>query len=97
MTFGKQGIARKAVQRAAVVLCGTATAAMLAGTPAFADAPAISVDPASGLSDGQTVSVTGSGFLAGDAVAAVQCTRPADPHQISCDYADAGQSAADAG
>lgn len=90
ITSGKSRLARAA----AVVFCGAA--AMLAAAPAAdATAPAITVSPASGLSDGQSVSVTGGGFPAGESIAVVQCNAPADPAQTSCNYADYVSTTAD--
>ncbi|MEU0885778.1 enediyne antibiotic chromoprotein [Lentzea sp. NPDC005914] len=88
MMFGRQGIARVA---AVLIMSG----ALVGSTPAFAAAPALSVTPSTGLSDGQSVTVTGSGFPAGDAVAAVQCNVPEDPAKISCNFPDNAQTTTD--
>ncbi|WP_411107546.1 enediyne antibiotic chromoprotein [Streptomyces sp. cmx-4-9] len=55
------------------VLGATAAAALaIAAGPASA-AATVSVSPASGLSDGQSVTVTGSGYAAGSEVGVAQC------------------------
>lgn len=56
-----------------VALAGSAVvASMLLAAPAHAE-PAVSVSPSSGLTDGQTVTVTASGFTAGTTRSVVQC------------------------
>ena len=57
----------------ATVLAAAAAAALLAAGPASADA-ALSVTPAGGLSDGQSVNVTGSGYTAGTQVSITECS-----------------------
>ena len=90
ITSGKSRLAKAA----AAVFCGAA--AMLVVAPAAdAAAPAITVSPASGLSNGQSVSVTGGGFPARGSIAVVQCNAPADPAQTSCNYADYVSTTAD--
>ncbi|MET7619086.1 enediyne antibiotic chromoprotein [Streptomyces sp. NPDC005408] len=55
---------------------GAAVAAsLLIAGPASAD-PALSVTPSTGLSDGQSVTVTGSGFTAGTDVSITECSSP---------------------
>lgn len=44
------------------LLAGAAAAATFAAAPASADGPAVSVSPSTGLSDGQQVAATGTGF-----------------------------------
>lgn len=88
MAFGRQEIVRAA---AVLIMSG----ALVGTTPAFAAAPALSVTPSTGLSHGQSVAVTGTGFPAGDAVAALQCDVPADLARISCDFADNAQTTTD--
>jgi hypothetical protein len=90
ITSGKSRVAKAA----AVVFCGAA-AMMVAAPAAHAAAPAITVTPASGLSDGQSVSIGGGGFPAGESIAVVQCNAPSDPAQTSCNYADYVSTVAD--
>ncbi|AQS65675.1 enediyne antibiotic chromoprotein [Streptomyces pactum] len=55
-------------------LLGAAAVAALAFSAAPASAaPAVTASPGSGLSDGQSVTVTGTGFPAGAEVAVAQC------------------------
>lgn len=55
-------------------LLGAAAVAALAFSAAPASAaPAVTASPASGLSDGQSVTVTGTGFPAGAVIAVSQC------------------------
>ncbi|KAF2774748.1 enediyne antibiotic chromoprotein [Streptomyces coelicoflavus] len=79
-------------------LLGAAAAAALAfsAVPASA-APALAVSPGSGLSDGQSVTVTGTGFPAGTEVAVSQCrenTTCTDTLVTATVGADGGFSAA---
>ncbi|MFJ4717363.1 enediyne antibiotic chromoprotein [Streptomyces sp. NPDC088785] len=81
---------RSRLSRLAVLGAGAAAALALATGPASA-APALSVTPAGGLSDGQTVTVNGSGYTAGEQVAVAQCvqnTKCADGYVVAT--ADAG-------
>ncbi|WP_211769386.1 enediyne antibiotic chromoprotein [Kutzneria sp. CA-103260] len=88
ITFGNPGIAPKLAVMLAVVLSASAGTAIVGTSPAFAASPTIAVDQSSGLVDAQATVVVGSGFTAGDRVGVVQCNRPADPAQISCNDAD---------
>lgn len=63
------------LSRTLTAAAATAAAALLAATPASA-AAAMSVTPSSGLSDGQTVTVTGSGYTAGASVHVGECSTP---------------------
>ncbi|WP_326414916.1 enediyne antibiotic chromoprotein [Amycolatopsis sp. H20-H5] len=85
---------------------GKAVAALAAGAglvlltvpsagAAEAAAPAISVSPASGLSNGQAVTVTGTGFPAGAQVGASECSNGTWP-DVRCDSADGVSATADA-
>jgi len=85
---------KRRLASATMALAGAAALVVLA-QPAYADAPSISVSPASGLSDGQSVGVTGGGFPAGSGIAIVQCNAPSDPAQLSCNYADYVSTTAD--
>ncbi|MGW5715172.1 enediyne antibiotic chromoprotein [Amycolatopsis sp. NPDC003865] len=60
---------------------------------ALAASPALSVDPATGLNDGQAVSVSASGFPAGEAVTVLQCAN--SETDIACDTANQGTSTTD--
>lgn len=93
-TSSKRWFTRRA---AAAIAIGASLCLSLAPI-AHAAAPAIEVNPATGLTDGQLVAVTGSGFPAAENLAMVQCNAPADPAALSCNYADfASVTADDAG
>ena len=70
-----------------------AFALMALPTAAFA-APAITVAPASGVTDGQEVTITGTGYPASTALVVVECSAPAD--QAACDTANIGSATSDA-
>ncbi|WP_158883774.1 enediyne antibiotic chromoprotein [Amycolatopsis anabasis] len=75
------------VRRLAAVFAAGAGVVLLAAAPASAATPEITVSPSTGLHDGQSVTVTGQGFAAGDQVGAMQCG-PGDWPAVSCDFAD---------
>ncbi|MCT2593606.1 hypothetical protein LHJ74_27500 [Streptomyces sp. N2-109] len=58
-----------------ISVLGAAAAATLlfAGSASAAAAPALTVTPSTGLTDGQTVAVAGSGYVAGTEVGVSQC------------------------
>ncbi len=65
---------QKGVTRMAVVVGVMVSAALFAASPAFATVtPTAKTDFTKGLSDGQTIKVSGTGFTAGATVAIVQC------------------------
>ncbi|WP_173142142.1 enediyne antibiotic chromoprotein [Kibdelosporangium persicum] len=72
--------------------------AVFGGSPAMAaPAPAITVDPTSGLTDGDRIAVYGSGFPAGQVIAVLQCNDPGhNPEKIACDLAGHVTQPADA-
>lgn len=78
-------------------ITATATAAFGAilscAHTAFAASPTLSVTPAAGLSDGQAVSVTASGFPANESVTVLQCVN--SESEIACDTANQGTSTTD--
>jgi lysophospholipase L1-like esterase len=55
------------------VVSGTSSSPDTAATGSAGGDPALSVDPSTGLTDGQTVQVTGSGFAAGTQVGLAEC------------------------
>ncbi|MFJ9250085.1 enediyne antibiotic chromoprotein [Streptomyces sp. NPDC101776] len=65
-------LTRSRLSRPVVLGAGVAAVLALATAPASA-APAVSVTPAAGLSDGQSVTVDGSGYTAGSQVAVAEC------------------------
>jgi hypothetical protein len=77
--------------RAAAILATVVSALLLSAGLAAGATPAIDVAPASGLSSGQQVSVTGSGFSADASVYVGQC----DSTGEICDFADAQPVTAD--
>lgn len=66
--------------RATLAALAGGTALLAAATPAWA-APGLSVSPSEGLSDGEVIAVTGSGFSSAAALVLIQCADPADPDQ----------------
>ncbi|WP_189056888.1 enediyne antibiotic chromoprotein [Longimycelium tulufanense] len=62
-------------KRLAAVAAFGAGLALVAASPAFAAPQSISVDPTTNLRDGQTVTVSGQGFPAGQTAYAAQCGR----------------------
>jgi hypothetical protein len=81
----RTSVVRNAGGRAATILAAGASALLLWAGSAAAAAPAIGVDPTSGLSSGQQVTVTGSGFSAGAEVFVGQC----DSAGEVCNFVDA--------
>ncbi|MEU0290505.1 enediyne antibiotic chromoprotein [Streptomyces sp. NPDC006147] len=63
---------RSRATKAGMLGAAALTALALSAAPASA-APAVTASPAGGLSDGQSVTVTGTGFPAGTQVAVSQC------------------------
>ncbi len=62
--------------------------ALLLAAPALAATPGISVSPSTGLANGQTVTVSLSGFSAGAPVAVIECSPlQATAQQAACDTA----------
>jgi hypothetical protein len=80
--------------RAATLAAALATAGGLA-VAGCTPAPAVSVSPSTGLSDGQTVTVTGSGYSANSTVGIVQCPAGATSQDV-CDGRTAQSFSADA-
>jgi Neocarzinostatin family len=67
------------------VVVGTTSYAFIADASiAFAGGPGVSVSPSTGLSNTQSVTVTGSGFTAGDTVYAIECLATATT-KAGCD------------
>ena len=62
-------------------------------TVAFA-APSITISPSSGVTDGQELTITGTGFPANTSLVVVECSKPAD--QSACDTANIGSATSDA-
>ena len=60
--------------------------ALLGAGTALAASPAVTVTPSTGLTDGQQVSITGSGFSANSTVTVLECA--ANMSNPSCDVAD---------
>jgi hypothetical protein len=76
---------RSRLSRVGIIGAGIAAGLALAAGPASA-APALSVTPAGGLSDGQSVTVSGSGYTAGEQVAVAECvenTKCADGYVVA--------------
>lgn len=74
-----------------MILLAIAAATLLAlGGPAAAqDGPTVSVEPSTGLSDGDTVTVTASGFPADSEVfASGQCVTPLEDFLAQCDVSN---------
>lgn len=71
-----------------------AALALALPTAAFA-AGSVSVSPSSGLKDGQSVNVTGSGFPASTTIYVVECANLTG--QAGCDITRLGQAQSDAG
>lgn len=88
-----QHTARKAGKSLALVGVGLA-ATLALGSPAFA-APSLSVSPSSSLSDGQSVTVTGSGYNAGSKIVLLQCDGD-KPKGTACNKAGVMVATADA-
>jgi hypothetical protein len=88
VTIARTG--RLAARIASVTALGAALA-FTGGSAAFADS-GLSVDPATGLADGQTVNVSGSGYTAGSTVYVVECLHDA----WQCDTANLVRATVDA-
>lgn len=58
-----------------LALVASSGAVVLGASPAFA-APAVTVSPNTGLTNGQSVTISGTGFSAGASVAALECKFP---------------------
>ncbi|MDT8910071.1 enediyne antibiotic chromoprotein [Amycolatopsis sp. PS_44_ISF1] len=72
----------------AVVAAGFALTLACSGTaPASAAAPALTASPSSGLTDGQVVAVSGTGYAAGSTIVLLECDA-AQPAGRACDKAD---------
>ncbi|GAA1025493.1 MULTISPECIES: enediyne antibiotic chromoprotein [Amycolatopsis] len=69
--------------KAAAPLAAAAAALALAASPASAAGPAVSVSPSTGLSDGQQVAATGTGFRADTDTFVGQCATVGS--EILCD------------
>jgi hypothetical protein len=79
-------VSRPAAVLAALLICGAGV--VLGAAPAGA-APAISVSPSTGLHNGQTVTVSGSGFTKNGTVYIVECKAGATSEgQCSFDFSD---------
>ncbi|SEF24274.1 Neocarzinostatin family protein [Amycolatopsis pretoriensis] len=71
----------------AVVAAGFALALAFSGaTAASAAAPALTASPSSGLTDGQVVDVSGTGYAAGSTIVLLECDA-AQPAGRACDKA----------
>ena len=80
-------VSRPAAVITALLICGAGI--MLGGTPAGAANPGISLSPSTGLRNGQTVTVTGSGFTKSGTVYIVECKAGATSEgQCSFDFSD---------
>ncbi len=67
--------------RCLAAACAAAGLAVFAAPAAYAASPSITVDPSTGLADGQSVVVAGNGFPAGKTVYVTECSgsNPANP------------------
>ncbi|MGW2425654.1 enediyne antibiotic chromoprotein [Streptomyces sp. NPDC001709] len=70
--------------RKGLVLAGVGIAAVLGLGGQASAAPLLAVSPASALSDGQSVSVTGSGYTPGSTIVLLQCDAD-KPQGTACD------------
>lgn len=72
-----------------------AAVAMLAAPGSAATAPAVTVDPATGLSDGQRVAVAATGFPGETEMRFYQCEK--ETNRFRCNVIDNGSATSDAG
>ena len=88
-TIGNGTCGINATDSLCFVAIGTTSDALVADASiAFVGGPGVSLTPSTGLSDGQSVTVAGSGFTAGDTVYAVECLETATS-EAGCDTSTA--------
>lgn len=81
--------------RIALVFAGTATAAALSSVSAFAATPALSGTPSSGLKDGTSVALTGTGYTPNLSLFVLECSS-ATGGQAACDITHLGMATSSA-
>lgn len=88
-TIGNGTCGTSATDALCFIAIGTTSGSLLAFTSiAFATGPGVSVTPSTGLTNGATVTLTGSDFTDGDSVYAVECLQTATS-EAGCDTSTA--------
>ncbi|MFD1044466.1 enediyne antibiotic chromoprotein [Kibdelosporangium lantanae] len=80
----------------AVIAVGVGVVAFDGSNAMAASASTIAVTPTTGLSDGQSVAVTGSGSPGGALIDTIECEVPVGTSTVSCDTADVTVTTSDA-
>ena len=84
-TVGNGACGTTATNATCLISVGTTSGTLLTFTTiSFASGPGVSISPSTGLTSGQAVTVTGSGFTAGDSLYAVECVSTATT-EAGCD------------
>ncbi len=88
-TIGNGTCGTSAADALCFIAIGTESGTLLADASiAFGTGPGVSVTPSTGLTNGQSVTITGSNFTAGDSVYAVECLLTATT-EAGCDTSTA--------